>query len=216
MPQFPKLPWWATFGLSVVIFLTILLVLSPSLLVYSENPEKSDAILLLVGPVTKARRQYANELLDTGYGKVLLIPAFNQALDREGKRIPCNFTKRNKTKNYTLASQSGNSTRDTNISSLLCQYMEDTHRELLRGRKMMEALDIHSVNIVSSPYHLRRIKFISEHVFEHYPVTIHLTPTPYGPQPVKLWWTDRDQRWWVLNEWIKLIWFFIYSPFCSR
>ncbi len=216
MPQFPKPSWWIIIGLSVVILLTILLVLSPLLLVYSEKPQKSDAILLLVGPVTKARRQYANELLDTGYGKVLLIPAFNQALDRNGRRIPWNFSKEKKRKDYTAAPQSENRIRGAELSTLLCPYMEDTHRELLRGRKMMEALDIHSVIIVSSPYHLRRIKFISEHVFENYPVTMHFTPTPYGPQPAKLWWTDRDQRWWVLNEWIKLIWFFIYSPFCNR
>ena len=41
------------------------------------------------------------------------------------------------------------------------QHFEDTHVEILRARSILQNMGLKSVNFVSSPYHMRRIKMIS-------------------------------------------------------
>ncbi len=194
---------------AITIFLISLVLLSmPQPLLYWEKPVRSQAIILIVGPVMSARRRFAQDLLARGYGKYILIPAFHKVIGPDGKTHrwhPAQKAKKGLPDAPTLTMQ----------DRWPYEYMEDTHRELLFGKEMMDSLGLRSANIVSSPYHMRRIAIIAHHVFGSHTYTLHFVPTTYGPQPSLLWWTDRNQVWWVLHEWGKIIWFLVYSPFCN-
>ncbi len=181
----------------------------PRPLLYSEKPVGSQAIILIVGPVMSARRSFAQDLLARGYGKYILIPAFHKVIGPDGK------TRRWHPPQIPQKATSSYDTTLTMRHRWPYEYMEDTHRELLLGKEMMDHLGLHSANIVSSPYHMRRISIIAHHVFGSHAYTLHFVPTTYGPQPSLLWWTDRNQIWWVFHEWGKIIWFLVYSSFCN-
>ena len=178
----------------------------PYPLVYSEKPVASDAIMVFIGPVNEARQRYAEELMQHGYGRVVLIPAYGKMIDKQGKTLPF------KAAQAVVESKAGPLGLKDNF--LLCKWIEDTHIELIKCKRMIEVLGLRSVIFVSSPYHMRRIQIIAHRVFGSGHHDLHFAATPYGPQPSLMWWADRDQRWWVFNEWIKLVWFIIYAPFC--
>ena len=193
--------------LSIFIFTLVLLAfLLPYPLVYSEKPIDSDAIMVFIGPVNEARQRYAQELMQHGYGQVVLIPAYGKIIDMKGKVRLFKETQTAVKSKAALLSCMDN--------HFFCKWIEDTHIEIIKCKRMMEALGLHSVIFVSSPYHMRRIQIIAHRVFDSNRHELHFAATPYGPQPLLMWWADRDQRWWVFNEWIKLIWFIIYAPFC--
>ncbi len=163
--------------------------------------------MLITGPVMKARQQYARELQQKKYGRIILVPASSKIINSDGRTVTFNKAMR-----HDKGRSASDKTRDIQH---FCKYMEDTHRELILGKRMMLALGLHSVIIVSSPYHMRRIRLIASRVFDSRTFRLNFTATPYGPRPSMMWWADRDQRWWVFNEWIKLAWFIIYAPFCN-
>ena len=144
--------------------------------------------------------------MNHGYGRVVLIPAYGKTIDQKGKT--------HLIKAVQAAAENKEGLPPYKDDSLLCRWIEDTHIELIKCKRMMEALGLQSVIFVSSPYHMRRIQIIAHHVFDSRSSDLHFTATPYGPQPSLMWWADRDQRWWVFNEWLKLIWFIIYAQFC--
>ncbi len=198
----------------LLVFTVAAFIFSSQFLLYSEEPARCDAIILLVGPVMKARRQFAQKLQADGYGNFLLIPAYGKALDNEGRRISWDkgdFLLQDKD---NLHGKCESIEKEPGLSTFMCRYMENTHREVVRARQMVNALGIRSVNIVSSPYHTRRLKIIFERVFKNTRCELHFVATPLGPQPSLLWFKDRNQRWWVINEWAKMLWFYVYSPFC--
>jgi len=45
---------------------------------YADQPLKSDALVLFVGPDNKARQEDANRLMHEGYARYLLIPAYGR------------------------------------------------------------------------------------------------------------------------------------------
>jgi len=190
-----------------VIVLILLALFLPRVLLYSEKPEPSDAILVLVGPVMKARLRYARQLQQEKYGNVILIPAYRKIITGSGRTIPFKTGMGHNGHRPALSGTEGR--------LHFCSYMEDTHRELIIGKRMMLAMGLNSVIIVSSPYHMTRIRFIAHRLFNTHTIRLNFAATPYGPRPSLLWWADRDQRWWVFNEWIKLVWFVIYFPFCN-
>ncbi len=117
---------------------------------FSEAPEKSDAIVLFVGPDQEQRLKEAHQLMYEGYADTLIIPAYQQVfVMSEGQII--------KTRVSGLKPFAPKTYPD---------YYENTHIEILEAGKIMEQLGFQSVILVSAPYHMRRIKIISSQVFD--------------------------------------------------
>ena len=76
----------------------------------------------------------------------------------------------------------------------------------------MERLGISSAILVSSPYHMRRIKLIAERVFGERP-TVCYVPTRYETPNEGFWLFNGYERKFVLTEYMKIGWFVLYSPF---
>lgn len=90
----------------------------------------------------------------------------------------------------------------------------------------MENLGLSSALLVSSPYHMRRIRIIAGQVFaENNPVSsspplegrggfiVHAVPTRYETSGEIYWLFNNRERAFVLMEYAKIIWFFLYSSF---
>jgi len=67
-------------------------------------------------------------------------------------------------------------------------------------------------NIVSSPYHMRRIKTIAGRVFsEDY--KLYFIPTRYQNVNKAVWRFDKKDFLSLFLEYLKIVWFLLYSPF---
>ncbi|SLM28688.1 conserved hypothetical protein [Desulfamplus magnetovallimortis] len=85
-------------------------------------------------------------------------------------------------------------------------YYEDTHIEILRTIKMMEKEGYETAIMVSSPYHMRRIRMISNLVFSDMPYQLTFRGSRYVE--LKPHWITRIKR--IIGEYIKMVFFVIY------
>ncbi|NWH03712.1 YdcF family protein [Desulfobacter latus] len=116
---------------------------------FSEPPEKSDAVVLFVGPEQEQRLKEAHQLMHEGYADTLIIPAYQQVFvmsDGQAVKTSLPNLSRSYIKKYPA-------------------FYENTHIEVLEARNMMEKLGLRSAIMVSAPWHMRRINIISSHVF---------------------------------------------------
>ena len=90
--------------------------------------------------------------------------------------------------------------------------MENTHIEVLGAKRLMENLGLRSALFVSSSYHMRRIKVITGKVFQDQ-MTVSYMPTRYESLGKGFWLFKSDERNFVLTEYAKIVWFFLYSSF---
>jgi hypothetical protein len=170
---------------------------APRFLAYADKPVQSDAVILFVGNDT-VRRKEANRLLDEGYARYLIIPAFRQVL-----------TSKNGSPGSFDASRSPNVSQ-FNAYPLL---YENTHVEVLHAQQMMEAMGLKSAIMVSSPYHMRRIRMISKKVFGEQSRHFSYVPTRYENNPTALFDLTRMNWIHVFREYAKICWFQAYSLF---
>nr|WP_319491156.1 hypothetical protein [uncultured Desulfobacter sp.] len=131
--------------------LTIYL-LSHHYLSYNENPVKSDIIVLFVGSddEQKFRVKEAHQLMIEGVSEVLVIPAYPKIFRFKNGRIV----------------EDRRAFNDGITFQIYPVFYENTHIEILSAKTIMEKLSYSSAIMVSSPYHMRRIKIISQMVFK--------------------------------------------------
>ncbi len=185
----------------LVLFLAIFFVAlyyGPRYLTYADKPLRSDALVLFVGPDNKARQEDANRLMSQGYARYLFIPAYGRITEAS-----------------SLSSTAGSKKANPNliISGLKPKpYFENTHVEVLEAKRMMEQYGLKSAIFVSSPDHMRRIKIIAERIFHEESVTIVFVPIRVEPAHQDLMLSDYRR---MGKEYIKIIWFLMYSLYRS-
>jgi uncharacterized SAM-binding protein YcdF (DUF218 family) len=170
----------------------------PRYLSYADSPLRSDALVLFVGPDNKARQEDANRLMSEGYARYLFIPAYGRITDTS-----------------SLSSAAG--TKKANPKLIIAglkprPYFENTHVEVLEAKRMMEQYGLKSAIFVSLPDHMRRIKIITERIFFEEPVRIVFVPIRVEPAHQDLTLSDYRR---MGKEYVKIIWFLMYSPFRS-
>jgi len=185
----------------LVLFLAILFVAlyyGPRYLTYADKPLRSDALVLFVGPDNKARQEDANRLMSEGYARYLFIPAYRRITDASSS----SSTAGTKKANPKLI-----------ISGLKPRpYFENTHVEVLEAKRMMEQYGLKSAIFVSSPDHMRRIKIIAERIFHEESVSLVFVPIRVEPAHQDLMLSDYRR---MGKEYVKIIWFLMYSSFRS-
>ena len=185
----------------LVLFLAILFVAlyyGPRYLTYADKPLRSDAVVLFVGPDNKTRQEDANRLMSEGYARYLFIPAYGRITEAASLSSPAGTKKANP---------------KLIISGLKPRpYFENTHVEVLEARRMMEQYGLKSAIFVSSPEHMRRIKIIAEKIFHEEAVQIVFVPIRVEPAHQDLTLADYRR---MGKEYVKIIWFLMYSSFRS-
>jgi hypothetical protein len=171
---------------------------APKFFACTDEPVKSDAIILFTGPGFTEREKEAHRLLDEGYARFLIVPAFQNV-----------FTPKN------IPPQVPDVSDNANIKNLKVYpiFYESTHIEVLYAQKMMNAMKCRSAIMVSSPNHMKWIRMISQKVFGEQSRFISYVPTRYLHCPAGL--QDMDMADWmhVIEESVKICYFRIYSSF---
>jgi uncharacterized SAM-binding protein YcdF (DUF218 family) len=88
-------------------------------------------------------------------------------------------------------------TDDTHVTS--------TYSEILRLKEFIRksGLPIHSLIVVSDPYHMRRARWAYRHVFGK-EIPVQMAPVPFALSPYrKRWWADQETRKMVEEEYLK-------------
>jgi uncharacterized SAM-binding protein YcdF (DUF218 family) len=97
------------------------------------------------------------------------------------------------------------------------EAMENTHLEIAQARRILDDLGYTSAIFVSSPYHMRRIKIIAKSVFldtaNTHKFQLYFVPTRYETPYLSSWFLNIRDSGFVLTEYSKIFWFFIYSNF---
>ena len=179
---------------------------APYYLVRADKPVKSDVIILHVGPKFTLRKEKAFKLIEDGYARHLIIPAY-------GKVSDAGLFSNQTTQGNPKPDPSLIRGRIVNLSNYP-KYLEDTHIEILEAKKMMDKAGFKSAIFVSSPYHMRRISIIANKVFGKGYRLIYV-PSQYEQYNGVLWFLNKRDLKFVSSEYSKIIWFMLYRYFPS-
>ena len=199
------------FILGIALVLALAIFCAPSLLLVSEAPVKSDAVVLFLGGEKGTREKEAYQLIREGFAEYLLIPARGQIqkMGPDGRLVRLDLTALPNT---------------SHLKPKTVAWLEDTHEEAILAREMMARLGINSAILVSSPYHMRRIRLIADHVFKSAPSSekegqdgfkLYAVPTRYETPGDGFWLFNSYERKFVLKEYSKLVWFIVYASFTA-
>jgi len=182
----------------------IVIFFGPSFLNYADKPVKSDVVVLFLGDENKTREVEAEKLLREGYARYLVIPANGeiQQLLPDGKlnRV----------------------SRDLKVGDLLFKlrkraiygkHYEDTHIEVLEAKRIMDESGFRSAILVSSPYHMRRIRLIAGKEIGGGKYSFYCVPTSFERSFVAKDWFDRRSRGILASEFLKIGWLMLYGTF---
>lgn len=155
-----------------------------------DNPEKSDAIVVLAGE-TSARPGRALELLRQGSAPQLLLDA------EAGEQIydqPLT----------AIAQKYIGSLPEASRMSVCAIEGRSTAAETSDVARCLRPLGAHRVLIVTSDYHSRRALAIFSHRLPQYQWSVAAAhnPAAFG----NAWWTHREWAKSTFDEWTKLIW----------
>lgn len=170
-----------------------------SFLLISDVPVKTDAVVLFLGGEKDTREKEAIYLISKGFATYLIIPA-----NRQVKRLNPD----GKTERFVPTT----SPNTSHLELKTAAWREDTHKEAILAKAMIENMGLKSVIVVSSPYHMRRIKVIIGNVFNGN-VEVRYVPTRYEALDKRFWLYQKKSRNFVLTEYAKIVWFLLYRPF---
>jgi hypothetical protein len=190
---------WAVLGLCAFLAAA---AASPEFLKFTEDPIHADAAVVMLGPGYSERLRAAQSLVELGAARFLIIPAYGIVLLRgEDGGLQRKFS----------AAQGAAGP----CHPFPFRVPEATHLELLKARAILEQFGFRSANLVSSPFHMRRVKVIADRVFSGSDIRYACTPAgSLEPSPGDE--TQAIEPWrWVATEYAKLAWFIIYSQFVS-
>lgn len=202
----------------LAIFLLAGLCASSRFLVCSSPLRKCDIVIQCVGeePEEEHREAEARLLVQEGNADYLYIPTF-LALYRgrggTGGLTAARFTEIKpgielpgpRPENEPIMAYFQEARKTCRIPG----FYENTHAEIVLAKKAMDACGFRKAIFVSSPYHMRRIKLITDRMFgPEYEIT--LAPTRF----------ERSNGWWialwqdlphVFTELPKMCWFLCYD-----
>ncbi len=194
--------------LLILVFVTASLaafiLYAPGFLVYADKPVEADAVVLYSGPGQKNRLQEARRLIAEGFARYLIIPDFGivSIAGESGDLEP-------------VAPEQWGQSQSLRGSTppLYRRYVESTHVEALEAKRILDRLGLRSALMVSSPYHTRRINMICHRVFDqNYRVAV--VPARTQQTFMVRDWLDMGKRGKIVSEYIKMVWFLLYEPFC--
>jgi len=180
-----------------------MVVSAPFYLSCEDAPAKADTVVLFIGSDLAARKNKAHQLITEGYADYLIIPGYGtifKASSNEGL-VPVQ-------KKFSAL-------RASPVRQATPKHYENTHREILFAKRMMKQCGFSSAIFVSHSYHMRRIKLITERVFNGSNCRISFVPAWHGHSNKFLWWTHKNDLKMISAEYLKIVWFLVYYTFTS-
>jgi DUF218 domain len=162
-------------------------------LLVRDNPEKSDAIVVLDGDSLDERYEHGMALLRAGYGHHLFLDTDDAShfYGHTPTDYAVNFLKEDAKEMAPYVS--------------VCPYNDNsTIGETIYVRKCLEAMSAHKVLLVTSDWHTARALSIFRKKLPQYQWSIAAAHDIrlFGPH----WWRHREWAKTTLNEWVKVAW----------
>jgi uncharacterized SAM-binding protein YcdF (DUF218 family) len=189
--------------LLIAAFLVLLGALAhraPDYLRYATTPIAAEAVVLFLGERSGVRGNQAVDLVNAGLARRLIVP-----INRAVIEVQPPLTAFSPASTYHRPAQEEQKRR-------FPFFVEGTHVEMLAAKELMDQAGIRSANLVSSPYHMRRVKIIADRVFGQAAYTLAFVPTAYEKPAEGFWLASPWDRNWVLPEGVKILWFWLYEP----
>jgi len=156
-----------------------------------DEPEKSDAIVVLAGE-TKVRPARALELLRQGMALRVFMNAETRDLIYDQQLVD-------------IAQKYVNGLPEANRVSVCPIVGFSTNAEADDVSRCLQPLGAHRVLIVTSEFHTRRALMIFRHRLPQYQINVAAARNP--AQFGEAWWTNREWAKVTLDEWLKMLWF---------
>lgn len=191
-------------SLAALLLIIMLVWNIPRFLIYSESPEPSDAIVYFLGSPYKDREDQVRRLVDEKIADTILVPARGLAI--QSSDLP---------ESGSIARLHGEKVIPPPVRKQRSrlQRREGTHLEVIAARAMMERMAISSAVFVSSPYHMRRIKLMTWWEFRNSNCRIRFVAAEDDAVTPARWLFNEDDRQWVKNECLKILWFLVYASY---
>lgn len=194
------------FSMIFLIVTLVLLLYAPRFLFTGDLPRKADAVIVFVGPGNDSRLDEAKVLVKEGYARYLLIPSSGELFEAE----PAGG----------LLRIAGNQPRGDlflriRIAATYKKHYENTHIEALEAKRMLDDLGLSSAMLVSSAYHMRRIRLIAGRVFNARKYSISCNPARWQEPFTAADWLKKERRRIIFSEYAKIGWFLVYAPFAT-
>ena len=155
-------------------------------LIVNQAPQKSDVIIILNGDSTGRRVAYGAELYHEGYAYKILLTGAGEVMMQQ-------------------ALSQGISESDILLEAKSTTTFENAEYSL----KIAQNQGYKSAIVVTSPYHTRRSSIIFTKFFKGIDLTI--CPVPYDPAMAQSWWKDSNSREFVISEYLKLVWHYLFE-----
>lgn len=181
----------------------IMVLQSPAYLYYTDPPTRTDAVVLYIGPDVESRQNEAVKLVHAGYADYVIVPAYDHVYKKVDQQSLLSAVHLPGTMYLKL--------RDSHPN-----YYEQTHVEVLKAKKIMDHFGFRKANFVSSPYHMRRLKVITERIFPvadeeraGYQIRFVSAPLQSTSAILPSWNLLFIET--MLSEYAKIIWFRLYG-----
>ena len=174
-------------------------------LVAADPPARSDAILVLEG-LTPLRELEAAALYREGWAPRVVLSLARSGIPDEARRLAGDPEPQERAVRVLRRG----SVADRDIVRL-DRAVENTLEELTVGFEYARAHGFRRVILVSSPYHMRRVRVIWNARFEREILAL-VRPTRYEPVDPARWWRSARSLEEVLHEAAGITHFFLGSP----
>jgi uncharacterized SAM-binding protein YcdF (DUF218 family) len=174
----------------VVVFVFAALASQAARLLVVDDPEKSDAIVVLAGE-TNVRSARALELLRQGVAPHMFLDAETRDVIYDQKL-------------GEIAQKYVNSLGEANRVSICPIDGYSTIAEADDVSRCLQSLGARRVLIVTSEYHTRRALMIFRHRLPQYQFNAAAARNP--AQFGEAWWTNREWAKVTFDEWLKMLW----------
>jgi hypothetical protein len=186
--------------LVLLLLLAALALRAPGYLRFATAPIAAEAVVLFLGERSGVRGDQAVDLVNAGLAQRIIVP-----INRAVIEVQPPLATFSPAATYHRPAQEEQKRR-------FPVFVEGTHVEMLAAKELMDAAGIRSANLVSSPYHMRRVKIIADRVFGEAAYRLAFVPTAYEKPATGFWLASPWDRNWVLPEGVKILWFWLYEP----
>lgn len=166
----------------------------------ADSPAKVDAMIVLAGAPERA--MYAADLFRQGYAPTVYVSRpsrerGHRKLEQFGIILPTEeFV------NRTILNQGGVADKYIQVFSLGSVNTLDEARTLRAALPQTTR----AIMIVTSPYHVRRVKMVFGETFLDSGISVRVVSGSYEPFPDE-WWTDRDAAMQTILEVLKIVFY---------
>lgn len=163
------------------------------LLVIDEPPRVVDAIVVLGGDKGE-RTQKGVELYKAGYAPLLVFSDGGW---------------RGNLKNSEAMAQYAVKLGAPARACLTEEYSVDTYGNAYHSRKLMKEHSLKAAIVVSSPYHMRRARYVFTRLFEGSGIILIFVSAEPRNFDADLWWQRKSSRTLVCDEYMKFVWYIV-------